>query len=309
MTRTLSFLGIGAQKAGTTALHLLLQQHPHIWLPGEKEAPFFTVPERRNAGLSAFMQETFGDAPAGAVLGKVTPQYMMGNPTVPPGRVPGLVRCELACVRLIALLRDPIERAWSQWRMSVRRGRENRSFNAAVEEELEPDRLQEGRDAPDETNSYLSQGEYARLLEPWVNEFGREALWVELSDELWFDHQGVGERIARHIGVRPHQFKAVGRIHGSGERQRVSTKEAQEFFSLLRRNVFGEDRNAERRAVQYWFNQWNTIPGERSLELDSTLRWELVELFSRDAAMLSKMGITVPWRKASRWGPQQQRQE
>ncbi len=127
------FFIIGAQKGGTTALFEYLRHHPEVYMPPEKEAEFFTGSESDRGGLGRVSSEKFLTSPHEArIAGTASPQYMC-DPAVPvrmAARVPD--------ARLIAVLRDPVERAVSHYKMAYRRGDERRSFVQAVREQLEP---------------------------------------------------------------------------------------------------------------------------------------------------------------------------
>src|SRR5215210_1809467 len=74
----LDFLGIGAQKAGTTSLHHYMRTHPELYLPEAKEQPFFTVDTAFEEGWDSFASVAFHGAPTGRCYGKITPHYMGG---------------------------------------------------------------------------------------------------------------------------------------------------------------------------------------------------------------------------------------
>ena len=73
-----AFLGIGAQKAGTTSLHEYMRTHPALYLPEAKEQPFFTNDAAYEEGWEAFAAVAFHGAPSGRRYGKITPHYMSG---------------------------------------------------------------------------------------------------------------------------------------------------------------------------------------------------------------------------------------
>ncbi|HEU4701952.1 MAG TPA: sulfotransferase, partial [Conexibacter sp.] len=183
--RTLDFLVIGVQKGGTTSLWRYLGSHPRIRLPLDKEAPVLaSVDGDDPEALARFVATEFADAAEDALLGTVTPHYMMGNSRMPTGQIAQRVAAVLPHARIVALLRDPIERAISQHRMSVRRGWEARSFDEAARELLEPARAQEAREHATETNAYLAQGEYGRILSAWREHVPAERTVVALSEQL-----------------------------------------------------------------------------------------------------------------------------
>lgn len=118
---TLHFLVIGAQKAGTTTLHTILRMHGQLWLPPDKEVPFFS-----DTGawpdFQSFLADAYRGAPANRLWGAVSPQYMRGGKGISTRDVASRVATAVPDVKLIAVLRDPIERAMSEWRMASRRG-------------------------------------------------------------------------------------------------------------------------------------------------------------------------------------------
>src|SRR5581483_11050016 len=126
----LDFLIIGAMKAGTTSLHRYLAGHPGLYLLPEKEVPYFCNEEYRARGWDWYAREFFSQAPPDKLRGKSTPQYMARE------GMATRIHAEMPRVRLIALLRNPVERAYSQYKMEVKRAGEKRSFLAAVGEEL-----------------------------------------------------------------------------------------------------------------------------------------------------------------------------
>ena len=164
MKTKLDFIIIGAQKAGTTSLFRYLNEHPNIYMPPGKENPFFSDNETFARGWAWYINEYYNEAPAERVWGKATPPYMTY-----PG-VPGRIRRILPDVKLIALLRNPLERAYSHYRMCVLRNLETRSFEEAVSTLLEPETLEESRRNPSETNSYITSGEYGRILKTYYEQ-------------------------------------------------------------------------------------------------------------------------------------------
>lgn len=212
----MDFLIIGAAKAGTTTLFEHLRTHPQIYLPPGKEYPFFATDDRYlryPGGWPAYSRELFSHAPSDAVLGTATPPYMAGSVRqMPDGSsladhehperiVPSRIRKAMPDVRLIAILRDPVARAYSQHQMETLRHRESRSFDAAVRDLLDSDRLIEARRHPSNTNNYIVWGEYARILGGYFEEFPRKQLLVLFTDELASTPLQVVQSIFEHLGV------------------------------------------------------------------------------------------------------------
>jgi hypothetical protein len=214
----LDFIVIGAQKAGTTSLFQYLRHHPEISLPAGKEVPFFSHDNVYTRGWSAYMGNLARHAyEAGAdpasKWGTVTPQYMLGGVYESSGdaasgngyderTVPLRMRERLPDIRLIAILRDPVERALSHHRMAVTVGRERRSFDDAIGELLRTEVLEAARRCPQENTGYITWGEYGRILAGYFEVFPREQILVVFTEEL--------ERTPAQLLSRIHEFIGVG---------------------------------------------------------------------------------------------------
>ena len=194
MTRPkVSFLIIGAQKAGTTALDHYLRRHPDIGMADVKEVHYFDdedVFAHEPSDHAAYEAHFSGAEP---IHGETTPIYLWWKPA-----------CERIHrynpeMKLIAVLRDPMDRAYSQWNMELNRGDEIREFRSAIEAELEQRKID-----PDQQHrvfSYLSRGFYAEQIERYQRTFARDQLlWVKYED-LRDDPESQFVRIFDHLGI------------------------------------------------------------------------------------------------------------
>ena len=120
------FLCVGAQKSGTSLLYRLLNQHPEIYLAKGKEIHFFNRDENYNKGIEWY-SEHFAGSEDYKRVGEVTPDYNY-VPTV-PGRIYKTLGKD---IKLIFMLRNPVDRAYSNYWMSFRRGHERFSFEKAI---------------------------------------------------------------------------------------------------------------------------------------------------------------------------------
>lgn len=212
---TLDFLVIGAQKAGTTSLFEYLRRHPEIYLPTIKEAPYFSQDAVRRRGWEAYLEKIFPFADPGQRWGTVTTHYMFG--AVYDGEdapvlseigydertVPERIHECLPDVRLIAILRDPVERARSHHAMAVLNGIEHRSFEDAIDALLSPEALERHRRAPQEATAYVVWGEYGRILKGYFDVFPPSQILVAFTDELENDPKGLLRRIHEFLEVTP----------------------------------------------------------------------------------------------------------
>ena len=117
------FLAIGVQKGGTTTLQRLLEQHPGVYLPSAKELHYFSLHYGQGEG---WYRQYFAGAALSQRCGEITPYYLF-HPSAPQ-RILAL----LPQVKLVVMLRDPVERALSQYFHSVRLGLEPLALEQAL---------------------------------------------------------------------------------------------------------------------------------------------------------------------------------
>lgn len=195
------FLVIGAYKSGSTALHEALRAHPQVFVPARKGPSFFAfdgveepdrpLPPGTVRGWEDY-QALFEPAPAGSVRGEVSPEYL-ANP-----RAAGRIRERVPDARLVAILRNPVERAFSDYLMYVRDGLEPETdFGRALD-------AQEARrhDAAP-TGYYVETGFYGRQLRPYFEAFPRERIQVHLFEDFAADPDAVLRSLFAFLGVDP----------------------------------------------------------------------------------------------------------
>jgi hypothetical protein len=169
------FLIIGAQRAGTTSLFHYLSQHPNSRPPLLKEIHYFDLnPQKSPNWYFAHFPQNRGDF----ITGEASPYYLF-HPEV-PARVAKL----LPTVKIIILLRNPIERAYSNYQHSVSLGIEKRSFEQAIQPELEGQVYPIGSIAHRE-QSYLARGLYAEQLARWLKIFPRKQFLILKSENFF----------------------------------------------------------------------------------------------------------------------------
>jgi hypothetical protein len=199
----LDFLVAGAQKSGTTALNYYLKRHPRIALPVKKELHFFDDDELFAGGNVSYkpLYEMFRPARPGSIAGENTPIYLYWRPALPR------IRGYNAAMKFIVILRNPIERAFSQWNMQRTRGIEPCDFLDAVA--AEPGRIAESAPKQLRKFSYVDRGRYAEQLERAFRLFPRERFLVIKYEEFRARQREMVEAVFRFLGLSPARFRAV----------------------------------------------------------------------------------------------------
>ena len=167
------FVIIGGQRCGTTSLYRYLAAHPSVRPATGKELQFLTLHHRR--GLRWYRGH-FPVRPPGVLSFEASPYYLF-DPEA-PARAAAL----LPEAKFIALLRDPVERAYSHYLHSRSYGVEPLSFADALD--AEPDRLARGGHTARRQFSYLARGRYAGQLARWFDRVGRDRVLVVRTEEL-----------------------------------------------------------------------------------------------------------------------------
>jgi len=194
---TVDFLICGTQKGGTSALDAYCRQHPELLLPAEKELHFFDD-ETRFSGLEAdysHYHQHFPKAVAGKLRGESTPVYMYW-----PNAAARIQRYN-PDMKLIVLLRNPVERAYSHWQMESTRGHESLSFSEAIR--TEDSRLSGGSSEDKRVYSYIDRGRYQSQLENLWALFGREQVLVLFSEDLRRVRDEVLTSVSEFLGIAP----------------------------------------------------------------------------------------------------------
>jgi len=158
-----TFLIIGAMKAGTTSLWSYLGAHPDIYVAPGKELNFFVAERNWSKGLGWY-EGRFADARSPA-KGEASPQYAMVHAFA---GVPARIADVVPDVKIVYLIRHPIERMRSHYLHRVASGKEDRPIDRAFLEGLD----------------YLHTSRYAFQLEPYLERFSRESILLVTSEDL-----------------------------------------------------------------------------------------------------------------------------
>ena len=193
-----NFLIAGGQRCGTTTLYELLDQHPQVYLakPVRPEPKFFVRDCRGPRDRDRYLSTWFAEVPAAAkAVGEKSTSYLET-----PGTA-ARIRAMFPEMRLLFILRHPLERAVSNYRYTRSHGLETESFDAAVR--LEARRLAETQfdEISAHPHAYLRRGRYAEHLRQYVDTFAREQIEIVLNDWLQQDAAAVCRQVYGFLGV------------------------------------------------------------------------------------------------------------
>jgi len=205
-----SFLILGTMKGGTTSLFNFITEHPAVLPPWRKETNFFNHHYRKGAlwYRAYFPRKSPPIAKANLrpfQTGEASPYYLY-HPAVPRR-----VRNLLPDVKLIVLLRNPVERAFSHYRHQVRSGIESRPFAEVVDKQLQqtPATLLAARqravsrDLSHRRFSYLARGLYLEQIKSWHAQFPREQMILLQSEIFLSDTVEQFDRVLAFLELEP----------------------------------------------------------------------------------------------------------
>jgi hypothetical protein len=196
---TPNFIIAGTLPSGTGHLYGLLRQHPDIYLPAvmQPECNFFVKTGSYEKGMDYYLTRWFADVDGEKAIGERSSLLMSSE------RGRERVAQNLPDVRLIFLLRNPVDRAYANYRFTALAGYEDSTFEEALD--AEPSRLEKASTdafwSEIQPHSYIDRGYYAPQLERWLERFAPERLLVMRSDELLRDQAGALRKVYRFLQV------------------------------------------------------------------------------------------------------------
>lgn len=198
-----TFLIIGAQKGGTTSLHKYLAEHPDVGSTWIREVQYFSLNSYRPL---EWYRAHFPEQGRYRHIFEKSPYYLF-HPCCPRR-----VRLALPDVKLIVLLRDPVDRAHSHHHHERSLGFESLDFAAALEREQIRLAGEEGRLEADpryrsfahQHYSYVARGMYAVQLERWLEFFPREQMLILPSEGLFADPARTLHHVQDWLGLSSH---------------------------------------------------------------------------------------------------------
>lgn len=291
----IDFLVIGAQKCGTTSLHMYMKEHPELFLPPQKELDFFSNDSKYAKGMLWYL-ETYFAKKSNKISGEISPQYTCFYSAA-----------ERICkyskeIKLIAILRNPIDRYFSHYKMAVRRGIEKRAFSNVLSQQIEnpldfPFSVSD-QSQINEEDYYLTFGLYGKMLRHYLNYFERKNILLLFLEDLEKQPEEELAKVFTFIGVDnsfvPTNIKK--KYHAGGVKRFPNLEKWINRQKILI-NVFKKFIRSEnsRRMLRFWFEMINIKTQKHTLNLRHER--ELLRIYyQKDIEALERdYNIKVPW--------------
>jgi hypothetical protein len=210
------FVIIGGQRCGTTSLYNYLVQHPAVSPAFMKETHFFDNHYHRGVNwYRAFFPLERQKAAGPMLTGESSPYYLFYP------HAPERLKRTIPDARLIALLRNPVERAYSHYHHEVSMGLEPLSFEDALEREesefpREAEKVQQDESYRSfflQNHTYLSRGVYVDQLQRWTRFFDTQQLLVLKSEEFYLDPEATLGQVCGFLGLPPWHLDSYKRYN------------------------------------------------------------------------------------------------
>lgn len=287
---TPDFLVVGTARAGTTSLYSYLLQHPQLFLPVVKEPCFFTfADEKINYKKGKFSFAITSIEEYAKLYEKALPDQLTGECSTPylylyKKTIANLkkIHNDYSSIKIIIVLRNPVDRAYSQYLWRVRDGREDLTFKEAIEQEAE--RM---KDNYSFDYFYLDRGKYYEQVKAYLKEF--KNVKIILYEDLKINVEQELINICQFLNVDKN-FIFVKRNEQNSSflpKSKVLSKlisfESKIKFRML--NYFPDNVKS---SLKEQFRRFNSSKKEIQ-PLSAELRDKLNEFFKEDIRNLEKL--------------------
>lgn len=191
--KRIHFIIVGVQKAGTSAIHNYLSQHQSIFMPDKKELHYFDRLQSTRLFNTYKAYHKYFDFSSNKLLGEATPIYCYWKNSLER------IKKYNPNIKLILILRNPIDRAYSHWNMEYARGFEKRSFLQAIKEEIQE--IETNTYVPHKVKSYVDRGLYSSQVKKMYSLFEKKNTYVDFYFNLKKDEKLFMDSILHFLEV------------------------------------------------------------------------------------------------------------
>ncbi|HVW23312.1 MAG TPA: sulfotransferase [Candidatus Saccharimonadales bacterium] len=287
-----NFLIIGAPRCGTTSLHDKLSRHPEIFMSNIKEPHFFSsfdfpFPENEihhvthNPDVYGRLFEDAGNRLAGE-----SSTYYLADP-----EAPAKIKAYNPDMKLIAILRDPVDRAYSQYLQYERRGKQTKTFAETIELLLAE---------PGESPIYdlVMLGRYGEQLQRYYQHFPKKQLLVVMFDDLTKQPVETLAKILNFLGVDP---SPAGRLAEAAAQNQHQVPRSQTLARLANNRQIMKVglKLVPRPLLRFVRNNILLKKGSDKAPLDEETALKLQDAYAADEKVLAKvLGRPASWIKS-----------
>jgi hypothetical protein len=230
------FLICGTQKGGTSALDAYLREHPEICMADRKEVHFFDNEKffsGKTPKYSAY-HRMFDSRPSHKLIGEATPSYMYWY------EAPRRIWEYNPNMKLIVILRNPIERAYSHWNMQRTRNIEHLTFWEAIQSERE--RCRQALPYQHRIYSYVDRGFYLEQLRRIWTYFPKKNILIIRNEDLRSRPHATLQQVSSFLQVDPFRDLEVKDVHSRAYASATTDKERDYLRHVFEYEIRGIER-------------------------------------------------------------------
>lgn len=241
----IDFIIAGTQKGGTTALDEYFRKHQNICMAEKKEVHFFDEDRYFDNHITNYSKyhKYFNPNDHSQVIGEATPIYMYWNKAIER------IHVYNSQIKLIIILRNPIERAFSHWNMERDKGRDSRTFLQAIIDE--DSKINSQNHFQNKTFSYLDRGYYSKQIKNIYNYFNKNQLLILRNEDLRQDPDNILVDIAKFLSIPP--FNPID--HKEINSRSYPFKMSKEELSFLKK-FYQEEFNSLENILKWDLSSW-----------------------------------------------------
>jgi hypothetical protein len=232
--RIVEFIIIGAQKCGTTALSLNIGKHPNIYInmnkdPAISEVHFFDI--KWNRGIEWYKKQFNYSKKC---VGEKTPELLYLANTFPN------IQYINPYVKLIIILRNPVERAYSQWKHNIKNGYDNRSFEEACNDEIK-NKLNENKTFWTAQRHYLQRGLYYKQIVELLKWFPMQNILILFQENVIQNMETEYNKVYSFLNLEPfssnYQLEYI-----SNDKTKINDKIYKKLYSFFKKDILSLEK-------------------------------------------------------------------
>lgn len=276
-----NFIIVGAAKAGTTSLYHYLSGHPNVFMSNPKEVNYFSKEEIMKQGLYyqdfkakdfVSYKKLFSDVSDEIAIGEGSVSYLFYPDT------PNKIKTAIPDVKIIILLRDPVERAFSHYLMDYRMGLVSLSFEDIFYKKVDNKKLSLYY------QQYIELGLYYEQVKRYINLFGKEQVRIYLQEDLRKDANGVVLDLYDFLKIDKSYTPCVNKEHNAfsmPKNEFIHKLYSSNFIRSIASAIF---TNTLKEKVKNIFFERKKKP-----VLGQSVRNDLQEMYKKDIQDLERM--------------------
>ncbi len=230
-----TFLGVGASRSGTTSIYDWMQRHPQVFVPEIKEILFFSYRQNKISGhrSMSFKEYTayFKEGQTYQIRGEISPSYLYF-----PGTAQN-IHDLLGPIKIIVILRNPIERTISDYQYSCQNNKNKLDFDHFLIKGIDELKHNTLNFNPFTPPVILWKGFYARQIQTYLQLFGKEQVKILLFDDLVKNRGIIENELCTFLKISPHKKIKIHKKNARSKKIKVSAEARHILKDLYRRDI------------------------------------------------------------------------